>query len=151
MIYEDFRSHVIIDAAQFFMRCFNEEIKAKELQLKQLEDEKGEISKQELNKRKSLDEKLRTKDTENEHLKASVEDQNAIIEELRKASERDQAALREQFSSEKKSLVEELDQLKSERLQQKNGGVKAHFSAYIHADRAMYEWTDGWDRRADES
>ena len=44
MIYEDFRSHVIIDAAQFFMKDLYTEIKAKELQLKKIEEEKGEVS-----------------------------------------------------------------------------------------------------------
>ena len=44
MIYEDFRSHIVIDAAQFFMKDLNSEIKAKELQLKKVEEEKSEIS-----------------------------------------------------------------------------------------------------------
>ena len=79
MIYEDFRSHVIIDAAQFFMKDLYTEIKAKELQLKKIEEEKGEVSQKQLNERKTLEEKLKSKAAENAHLKASLDEQTEGI------------------------------------------------------------------------
>ena len=41
MIYEDFRSQIILDAAQSFMSRLQAEVKAKEIQMKKAEEAKG--------------------------------------------------------------------------------------------------------------
>ena len=52
------------------------------MQLKKVEDESGGNSLKEQNERKSLQEKLKSKDAENTHLKGSIEDLTSGIREL---------------------------------------------------------------------
>ena len=65
------------------------EIKAKELQLKKAEEEKGEVSQKKLNEKKSLEDKLKARDLENTHLKASLADQVEGIQEVRRTYEQE--------------------------------------------------------------
>ena len=88
------------------------------MQLKKVEDESGGNSLKEQNERKSLQEKLKSKDAENTHLKGSIEDLTSGIRELQRMACEESTACREQFAAEKKALVEELEKVKSERLQQ---------------------------------
>ena len=117
MIYEDFRSQIIIDAAQSFMSRLQAEVKAKEIQMKKAEEEKGGATLIEQNQRRGLEDRLKAKDVEITHLKSSIGELTTGIRELQMLAADELELAREAAATEKKSLTEELQKIKSEHSQ----------------------------------
>ena len=84
MIYEDFRSQIIMDAAQSFMSHLQAEVKAKEFQMKKAEEAKGGATLIEQNQRRGLEDKLKAKDVEITHLKSSIGELTTGVRELQR-------------------------------------------------------------------
>ena len=114
MIYEDFRSQVIIDAAQNFMSHLQAEVKAKEIQMKKAEEAKGGATLIEQNQKRGLEDKLKAKDVEITHLKSSIGELTTGIRELQKLAADELESAREAAATEKKALTDELQKIKSE-------------------------------------